>query len=103
MAKKTIEITRSYSQKIKIGEYLTADFFMSAKTEAAENEVEEKSKELDKLCQAEVKKSIEEYIEANKPKTPDQIAEVEKWNEHYKLISETEEIEREEEKVAENN
>jgi len=66
--KKTIEITRSYSQKVKIGDYLTADFFMSAKAEVAESEMAEKSKELNELCQKEVQESIEEYLDKMKVK-----------------------------------
>ena len=46
---KKIEITRSYSQKVKIGDYLTADYFCSAKAEIGENEVAGKSKEIDEV------------------------------------------------------
>jgi len=68
MTQKNIEIARSYSEKIKIGDYLTADFFMSAKAEVGEKEIEQRSQELYQLCVREVKKSIEEYL---KPKPVD--------------------------------
>jgi hypothetical protein len=63
MPKTKIEIARSYSQKVNLGNYTTADFFMSAKSEVDESEVEKKSKELYDLCRREVEKSIEEYLE----------------------------------------
>jgi hypothetical protein len=54
MPKTKIEIARSYSQKVNLGNYTTADFFMSAKSEVDESEAEEKSKELYDLCRREV-------------------------------------------------
>ena len=68
---KTITITRSFSQKIKTGEYLTADFFASSQQECSEKEVEEVSKKLSQICYDEVQKSIGKYFldekeEANK-------------------------------------
>lgn len=60
----TIEITRSYSQKVNLGNYETKDSFCSAKIECLLSEVEEKSKMLDIIVKEEVRKSIE----GNQPK-----------------------------------
>ena len=76
MPTKKFEITRSYSQKVKIGDYLTSDFFCSAKAEIDEAEKETKSAELNEFCYKEVLKSIKEYEDSKKQK------EVEDWNEH---------------------
>ncbi|HDY66235.1 MAG TPA: hypothetical protein ENH85_00435 [Candidatus Scalindua sp.] len=93
---KKIEITRSYSQKVKIGDYLTADYFCSAKSEVAEEKAGEKSKELDELCRNEVRKSIEGYL--NKPKVNREklMEDGEKWQGNYNQQSAQEEIKVEE-------
>lgn len=59
--KNEIEVTRSFSQKVKIGEYLTANFFAEAKALVPEEKAEEKSEELYAFCSKEVEKSIKSY------------------------------------------
>ena len=70
-----MEISRSYSQKVKIGEYLTSDFFASAKAEVSADKIKEKSEELFELCYQEVMKSIEKFKKENtiEPKKPKPI------------------------------
>jgi hypothetical protein len=68
MEKNSIEIVRSYSQKLNLGNYTTCDFFCSIKAEVDDKEVAAKSKELNDFCLEEVSKSIKEYLG---PKTVD--------------------------------
>lgn len=64
-----MEIVRSYSQKLNLGNYTTCDFFCSAKAEVDEKEVAAKSKELNEFCLNEVEKSIKEYLEPKRVDT----------------------------------
>ena len=79
MEKNSIEIVRSYSQKLNLGNYTTCDFFCSIKAEVDDKEVAAKSKELNELCLNEVEKSIKEYLE---PKQCDKKV-GEQWQENY--------------------
>jgi len=56
-----IEIARSYSEKISLGNYCMADFFASAKCECDEKDADETSSELYQFCREQVKKDIEGY------------------------------------------
>ena len=58
---KLIEITRSFSYKLNIGGYQTADFFCSKRAEVPEKESEEKSKELYEFCKNQIGKAILEF------------------------------------------
>jgi nucleoid-associated protein YejK len=58
-----IEISRSYSEKVNMGNYQTFDSFCSAKCEVDEKEADQKSKELYEFCKEQVKKEIKEYRE----------------------------------------
>ena len=58
-----IEIARSYSRKLDIGNYQNIDFFASAKSEVWENEKEKVSKELYDFVKSEVEKSVAQYLE----------------------------------------
>lgn len=69
MENNKIEITRSYSRKVNIGNYQTQDFFCSAKKEVLEKEVAKHSEDLCCLCVDEVNKSIKAHRE-DVPKTP---------------------------------
>ena len=53
-----IEICRSFSHRINVGNYEHKDSFCSAKIECDINEVEEKSKMLDEIVQREVNKTL---------------------------------------------
>ena len=58
---KLTEITRSFSYKLNLGNYQTADFFCSQKSEVPEDQAEEKSEALYQFCKEEVMKSVDEY------------------------------------------
>ena len=58
---KLIEVARSFSRKLNMGNYTTADFFCSAKEEVSAEEIGETSKRLFDFCKAEVEKSVREY------------------------------------------
>ncbi len=58
---KLTEITRSYSQKVKIGAYLTADFFASQKLEVPISEAEEASRAAFHFCKTVVERDVTEY------------------------------------------
>lgn len=68
MKQKTIEITRSYAQKVNMGNYQTKDYFCSAKCECALEDSSDISSMLDELVQGEVFKSInaENIVEEDK-------------------------------------
>ena len=63
-----IEIARSYSEKVSLGNYCMADYFCSAKCECDEKEADPKSQELYEFCRKEVKKNIEEYKQEQEDK-----------------------------------
>lgn len=58
---KLVEITRSFSYKLNLGNYQTADFFCSEKGEVPEGEKVEASEKLYKFCEDEVMKSVYGY------------------------------------------
>jgi Mn-dependent DtxR family transcriptional regulator len=58
-----IEIARSFSYKLNVGKYQTADFFCSQKAEVPESQATETSEKLYEFCKAEVIKNIKEYVE----------------------------------------
>jgi hypothetical protein len=72
-----IEIARSYSEKLNLGNYCTSDYFCSAKCECDEKEADQKSQELYEFCVGQVKKNIEEYkFQLEKDKQPKETKEV---------------------------
>ena len=58
---KLIEIARSFSYKLNLGNYQTANFFCSQKAEVPLEEAVKTSEELFKFCKEEVMKSVDEY------------------------------------------
>jgi hypothetical protein len=56
MEKKPIEIARSFSTKVNLGNYENVDIFCSAKTEADKKDFVKVSQELYDLCRSEVEK-----------------------------------------------
>jgi len=62
MNKQKTEVARSFSYKLNIGNYQTADFFCSQKAEVLEEEAEKKSEELYAFCRKEVLKYINFYL-----------------------------------------
>jgi hypothetical protein len=55
-----IEVTRSFSFKLNIGNYQSLDFFCSEKAECLEAEREAKSQALYSFCKAEVMRAVQE-------------------------------------------
>ena len=60
---KLVEVARSFSYKLNVGKYQTADFFCSQKAEVPENQATEISEKLYEFCKAEVIKNIKDYVE----------------------------------------
>ena len=60
-----VEIARSFSFKLNLGNYQTADFFQSAKAECRDDEAEELSEKLYQFCKAQVLKSMNEVRKEN--------------------------------------
>ena len=58
MKQKLIEIARSFSYKLNLGNYQTADFFCSQKAEVPEKKAIETSEKLFEFCRDEVMKSV---------------------------------------------
>ena len=56
-----MEIARSFSYKLNIGNYQSADFFCSAKKEVEEKDAEKESDALYTFCKAQVVKSLNAY------------------------------------------
>ena len=72
MNKQKTEVARSFSYKLNIGNYQTADFFCSQKAEVLEEEAEKKSEELYAFCRKEVLKSINSYLKERDVKPLDE-------------------------------
>ena len=68
---KIIEVARSFSRKVNLGNYETADFFCSAKEETTKQQTKKTSKRLHDFCRGEVEKAVEEYQEEIKPAVPE--------------------------------
>lgn len=64
--KKLIEITRSFTFKKNLGNYQSADFFMSQKAECYEDEAEKISEAIHEFCKKEVMKSVNGFTEEKK-------------------------------------
>lgn len=56
-----IGITRSFSYKLNLGDYQSADFFCSQRAECHPDMAEEVSRDLDQFCQDEVAEAIKEF------------------------------------------
>jgi hypothetical protein len=69
---KPIEISRSFSQKVNLGNYETVDFFCSMKATCDESEVEPVGRSLLKKCLYQVERDIEAYQDrrAENPSKP---------------------------------
>ena len=55
-----IEVARSFSYKLNIGNYQSLDFFCSEKAECLESERDAKSQALYSFCKAEVMRAVQE-------------------------------------------
>lgn len=56
---KLVEVARSYSYKLNVGNYESRDFFCSQKAECRLSEAEEVSERLFKFCRAQVMRAVE--------------------------------------------
>jgi len=83
-----IEIARSFSQKVDIGNYQNVDFFASFKAEVSEEEAIKKSGELFEMAKSEVEKSIREY--KSNASLEKGLKNMEQWQNHYNKITKAE-------------
>ena len=58
-----VEIARSFSFKLNLGNYQSADFFMSQKAECAAEDAEIVSEGLYQFCKSQVLRSVREFQE----------------------------------------
>jgi hypothetical protein len=68
-----IEVSRSFSFKLNIGNYQSLDFFCSEKTEYLESEREAKSQALYSFCKAEVMRAVQEACHEHGLPIPGQV------------------------------
>ena len=64
----TISITRSFSMKLNLGNYESADFFASQRAECPAEMAAETSRDLDQFCMDEVAESIRSFKERRRRK-----------------------------------
>jgi len=57
-----IKITRSFSRKVNLGNFQTADFYCSRELEVEQKDATQTSKNLHDLCELDVMDSIEKYL-----------------------------------------
>lgn len=69
MNKKLVEVTRSFTYKLNLGNYQSADFFCSQKLEVEEDKAEEASKKLIEFCKKEVARDVAKFKKANTKNT----------------------------------
>lgn len=69
MTKQLVEVCRSFSFKLNVGNFESRDFFCSQKAEVPEDEVEETSRKLHHFCKMEVIKSVNQYLKEQKELT----------------------------------
>jgi len=60
-----VEIARSFSYKLNVGNYETRDFFCSQKQTCLEEDAKKVSKNLFEFCQQQVMNDVEQYCEEN--------------------------------------
>ena len=65
---KLIEITRSFSYKLNVGNFESRDFFCSQKAEVPKKQAKKTSEALYEFCKSEVIKSVNKYKEDLLPK-----------------------------------
>jgi len=63
-----ISITRSFSMKVNLGNYESADFFASQRAECQAEMAVEVSRDLDQFCMDEVAESIRKFKERRRRK-----------------------------------
>jgi hypothetical protein len=68
-----VEICRSFSFRLNIGNYQHVDFFCSQKRECRANEAEAVSAAIYAFCKAQVLREMRAYQEENRELTPEEI------------------------------
>ena len=91
---KLVEIARSFSYKLNLGEFSNADFFCAGKTEVPEAEAGKKSAELYEFCEREVVKSVVAFLKALKE--PTVLKEIREWLKNGEKVPEWNERKQEE-------
>lgn len=75
-----VEIARSFSYKLNVGNYESRDFFCSQKVECPMSKSEEMSEKLYLFCRGQVLKEVQEYIKLRAKKLePEEVIEEVKW------------------------
>ena len=73
---KLVEIARSFSYKLNVGNYESRDFFCSQKAECAPKDAEKVSEALHDFCKAQVIRDVNKFLaEKEKPKEELKMAE----------------------------
>ena len=112
MKQKLIEVCRSFSYKLNVGNYESRDFFCSQKREVLEKEAVKMSEELAKFCEDEVMKAVYNYkletIADTKPLPPqilqekaEELGEQKTFEREQELSALTDEMTAEEKEVSE--
>lgn len=65
-----VEVARSFSYKLNMGNYESRDFFCSQKAECYEKDAPELSEKLYQFCKAQVLASVREYQESQLAHAP---------------------------------
>ena len=58
-----VEVTRSFSYKLNVGNYESRDFFCSQKAECRSEDAERVSEVVHEFCKAQVMKAVKQYRE----------------------------------------
>ena len=73
---KLVEVARSFSYKLNVGNFESRDFFCSQKAECPEKDVEKVSEALHDFCKKEVIRDVNKFLaEKDKPKEELKMAE----------------------------
>jgi len=101
---KMVEIARSFSYKLNLGNYQTCDFFCSQKAEVSEEKAIETSETLYNFCKSEVIKSVNEYL-SQKVNVEELRKLGDEWKKKYNQLCQLTELsteEKEAKKLTEN-
>lgn len=66
-----VEVTRSFSYKLNVGNYESRDFFCSQKIECDAKEAESLSEQVHTFCMQQVRAAVGAYIKARKEQNAD--------------------------------
>lgn len=61
-----VEVTRSFSYKLNVGNYESRDFFCSQKAECRIEDAEQVSEKVHAFCKTQVLKAVKEYQETER-------------------------------------